>query len=248
MNGKEFHNYHEILYFISADGDFISERKTVKIHPGMIVIIPKEKFHSFAIKNQDTYTRYCLNFTHIEGCRELINLCMDYIYILDNPDKKTVGIFEDIAEAFSRGFTQSERELLLISATIRLMLELKLNMRNFTISDARDENSAIYRSLIYINKNFCNDISIDDLSKKLCVSKSFISHEFKRELNISVYRYILDKRLLYARQLIQNGTSATVACYVCGFHDYSVFYRAYVKRYGSSPSSIRSLNNSESVV
>jgi len=236
--------YFKLSCYISADGDFISERKTVKIHPGMIVIIPKETFHSFAIKDQNKYTRYCLNFTRIEGCCELIDLCMDNIYILDNPHNNITRIFEDLANTFKREFTQNERELMLIAAYVRLMLELKLNMKKFTISDSRDESSVIYRALIYINKNYCSDISIDELSKNLNVSKSFLSHEFKRELNIPIYRYIVDKRLLYARQRIQNGTPAAEACSVCGFHDYSVFYRAYIKRYGASPSTVRNLNNS----
>jgi AraC-like DNA-binding protein len=43
------------------------------------------------------------------------------------------------------------------------------------------------------------------------------------------------KRLLAARAMIQRGEKASQAALVCGFSDYSVFYRAYKNHFGHSP-------------
>jgi AraC-like DNA-binding protein len=40
---------------------------------------------------------------------------------------------------------------------------------------------------------------------------------------------------MYARQLIESGTTAAGAAEKVGFGDYSAFYRAYVKIVGKSP-------------
>ena len=47
--------------------------------------------------------------------------------------------------------------------------------------------------------------------------------------------YLTVKRLVYARQRIEAGEPATHAYLACGFNDYSSFYRAYVKYFGTAP-------------
>jgi AraC-like DNA-binding protein len=55
-------------------------------------------------------------------------------------------------------------------------------------------------------------------------------------MNISVYQYMLRKRLILAQQKIRDGESATAAAMLCGFNDYSSFYKQYKKLFGVSPS------------
>ena len=67
------------------------------------------------------------------------------------------------------------------------------------------------------------------------VSKYHLSHAFSGEVGISVYRYIMLRRLLLARQLLMAGESAGQVCRACGFSDYTAFYRAFKSEYGISP-------------
>ena len=60
-------------------------------------------------------------------------------------------------------------------------------------------------------------------------------HLFKAETGYSIGAYINEKRLLLAKSLIQNGMSATEACYESGFRDYSTFCRAFRKKYQTTP-------------
>ena len=53
-----------------------------------------------------------------------------------------------------------------------------------------------------------------------------------------MHQYILEKRVLAARNLILSGTSATTACMECGFKDYSTFSRAYKKVLNALPSDL----------
>ncbi|MBR6103190.1 MAG: helix-turn-helix domain-containing protein, partial [Ruminococcus sp.] len=41
---------------------------------------------------------------------------------------------------------------------------------------------------------------------------------------------------ILAKELLQRGMGAKKAAEECGFGDYSVFYKAYVKRFGEKPS------------
>ena len=58
---------------------------------------------------------------------------------------------------------------------------------------------------------------------------------FHRETGFTIHTYLLQRRLLAARQLIDKGMRATEACYRCGFRSYSSFTRAYNKHFGSTP-------------
>ena len=60
--------------------------------------------------------------------------------------------------------------------------------------------------------------------------------KFKEETGYSMHQYILEKRILAAKNKILSGTPATIACMECGFKDYSTFSRAYKKLLNKLPS------------
>ena len=77
-------------------------------------------------------------------------------------------------------------------------------------------------------------LSIDMLAKQFFMSKYYLMHAFKDETGYTIGNYIATKRLLLARNLIEDGMSVTDACYACGYQNYSTFSRAYKKQFHSS--------------
>ena len=96
-------------------------------------------------------------------------------------------------------------------------------------------SNLIGKVLSYINEYSNEPLSLDELAGRFYVSKYYLSHEFSRETGVSVYRYIMLKRLLTAKQLLSGGMPAGEACYRSGFKDYAGFYRAFKAEYGISP-------------
>ena len=58
---------------------------------------------------------------------------------------------------------------------------------------------------------------------------------------MSVFSYLATKRIALAEQLLEDGLPANEVAERVGFHDYSVFYRAYKKTTGRSPSQVKRL-------
>ena len=58
---------------------------------------------------------------------------------------------------------------------------------------------------------------------------------FKDDMKISIYKYILHKKLVLANKSIISGVPPTIAALDSGFNDYSGFYRQYKKMFGTSP-------------
>ena len=88
----------------------------------------------------------------------------------------------------------------------------------------------------YVNDMLCEDITVETLAEHFFLSTSQFSRLFKEATGASPWAYVTAKRLVRARELLQSGESAKKAAEDCGFKDYSVFYKAFVKRFGEKPS------------
>ncbi|MBR6185068.1 MAG: helix-turn-helix domain-containing protein [Clostridia bacterium] len=100
-------------------------------------------------------------------------------------------------------------------------------------------NSVIQEVLTYINSNYTQPLKMDQLAKQFGISVSYLSHEFVRFTNRSVYDYVLYRRVMLARQMMQDDLSLNTIAYQCGFNDYSNFLRMFNKLVGMSPSAYR---------
>ena len=125
---------------------------------------------------------------------------------------------------------------------------LMINLLNLLCNTARQTkpmegeaygNSIIQEILSYINNHYTQPIRIENLARSFGVSVSWLSHEFVRFTNRSVYDYVLYRRVMLARQQILGNASLNDISYQCGFNDYSNFLRSFGKIVGMSPSQYR---------
>ena len=143
-------------------------------------------------------------------------------------------LFHKMNETVDSDCPESEKQILMQALLALVLSEASHGHRS--VKGGSKPNEITSKSIELINMNLCGKISIPDLSKRLNVSVSALTQTFKKDMNISVYQYILRKRLILARQKIQDGESATSAALQCGFSDYSSFYKQYKKMFGVSPS------------
>ena len=111
--------------------------------------------------------------------------------------------------------------------------------RTVPVKDESTTNSAIQEVLTYINNHYTQPLKISDLARRFGVSESYLSHEFSRFTNRSVYDYILYRRITLARQLMLGADNLNAISYQCGFNDYSNFLRTFSRVVGMSPNQYR---------
>ncbi len=88
----------------------------------------------------------------------------------------------------------------------------------------------------YINSNITRQITLDDISTNVFLSKSTLSHLFKSKMNISIKQYILQKKMVYASEQIANDIPANEAAKIIGYDNYSNFFTIYKKIMEKAPS------------
>ena len=131
-------------------------------------------------------------------------------------------------------FSESEKQILM-QALLALVLS-EVAKDHTSIKEGSKPSAITTKSIELINEGLCGKISIPELARRLNVSVSTLTQTFRKDMNISVYQYILRKKLILAQQKISDGESATAAAMLCGFNDYSSFYKQYKKMFAVAPS------------
>lgn len=235
VTGDEIHRYHEILYYIKGNSTFLAERFEKVLEEGTLVIIPKGAYHKFQIENNDDYTRLVFNFPDIDEFYDLICSVLSDIKIIENPGPHIIHLINRAIEILKGEEGGEEPKDLLYAILYMLLAELNMGEISGSSAVVRESDQLISKCINYIDLNFAKDISVEGISKKMCVSPSSLHLCFKRHLGISVYKYITEKRLIRAHNLIVEGANPTKVYTECGYNDYPTFYKAYVKMFNTSP-------------
>jgi len=113
--------------------------------------------------------------------------------------------------------------------------EFKLHQRKRINCTKRDSDK--YNQIIqYLDKNFCEDITIKKLSDKFCISETKLKSEFKILFESTIFDYIRNLRFKYAEKLIrENELSILEIAFEVGYSNPSHFSSGFKQRYGLLP-------------
>lgn len=226
----EFHDYSEFVYFIDGDSYLISKNVQQQLTHGSVVAIPRESYHRFDVKDNDSYTRCIIGFRRSADIAPLVDEVMDAVRIIPSPDKRITDVFDGLAEIMASSLSDGEKLIFARASLIQLLIRIKQHIPK---EQGTCPCTVVSRALDIIDTRYAEKLTLEALARILYVSSSTLSHRFKEELNISVYQYITKKRLAAAHGLICRGEPMTSAATKCGFGDYSCFYRLYKKYYGN---------------
>ena len=95
----------------------------------------------------------------------------------------------------------------------------------------------------YIAENYRSGVSLELLSEKLYFSKNHLINVFKRAYGCTPLDYMSSLRITHAERLLKTTTdTAESIAILCGFADYSCFYKLFTKKHGESPAKWRKHN------
>lgn len=240
-NDVHTHNAYELLYIVSGDVTHIIEDRKYKLKSGDLVIIPPLHYHTLQIDSSAYYDRYNILFNpEVHGVQSVKRLpqTLEVINLSGN------RLAEDIFRRLDVYFKSCDAET--FSMLLPHMLsELFYNLSIFPQTRTDESASAsplISKALHYINENLFTLESVEEISDHLFVSESYFFRLFKSELHQTPKKYIMDKRLLRAQKMIAEGEKPVAVCDMCGFGDYTTFYRNYTAFFGHSPSDERRMS------
>lgn len=158
---------------------------------------------------------------------------------------------QDLSEIINRfikiGVKERSKEKDLIAS-----LALKELLIRLSQTQARDMLEKTYKELAsgnrlahvvaFIKSNIREQLTLEDLASKACMSKAHFVRTFKQELGQTPMEYVLNERLKLARNLLQmGGLQIQEVAMMSGFNNISYFIRVFKKEFGRTPKSYQDL-------
>lgn len=237
---RHCHDNYEILYVASGKGRYILEGVEFPLYPRTLVIIKPFEYHYVELDKDVVYDRYVINFT-LQGLSKETVLMLEKIigesneksgcfYHPGSISTSTVSIFDRFE--YANSLPENERNLYVRLLLSEIILFLSVSAGQHIIHDEAELGAKVIK---YINEYLDKKLTLDILARKFFISKYYLCRAFKEYSGVSIHSYINHKRVIYAKQLMDEGETASGAAYKVGFGDYSAFYRAYVKIIGTPP-------------
>ncbi|MDF2541400.1 MAG: hypothetical protein K0S47_1118 [Herbinix sp.] len=114
-------------------------------------------------------------------------------------------------------------------------------LKYITLSVAKDADHGLAKQVIqYLTNNYMTDVNCDRLSDEFHFSTEYINRLVKKYCGLSPGQYLQQYRINRAKELLAN-TDQTLSYITSeiGYHDTTVFYKAFKKHTGMAPGAWR---------
>ena len=247
-----YHEFNKVVIFLSGSVTYVVEGKAYFLQPWDILLVPHGQIHRPIIDPGEPYERIILWMNsdflalHSNADGDLLQcfrLAQERKFALIRLDASARPELRRMLDGLEDALRSTEFGHSLLARTNFLQLMIALN--RMALRDATSLDTETYRSdpkveeiLAYINANLDADLSLDAIAGRFYISKSYLMHRFKELTGCSAHKYVRQKRLLWAAEMIREGVPVIEASQRCGFGDYSAFLRAFKQVFGVTPSEI----------
>ena len=243
------HDFYEVYYLLNGEVEYWVDGRIIRMQKGDLLLINPMELHRPVVESgTQVYERIVLwiNKEYLENLhRETMDLsrCFDtglpdHTHLI-RPSVSEGGAITAQLSAMVREYYSRDLSGYVSACGLFLQFMVQLNRMASADVSAQEEtqqmSALVQKVLRYIGDDPGRAMTLDSIATEFFVSKYYLSHAFSKEVGVSVYRYILLRRLLLARQLLTEGEPAGQVCRSCGFSDYTSFYRAFKSEYGISP-------------
>lgn len=236
-------NAYEIMLFKSGNVDYFINDTTYHLRPGDLTFIRPNDIHGYFVHDNTPYERLPvhINENYISGLSTgQTNLLACFSTSTPSPyhlNKEQMAQFEYCVDSSIRAINDNifGRDVWLRStlSVILLLANSAQQQNDLGVNDILPK--IVQDTISYINTNFSNAISIQGIADHLNISRSRLCHVFKEFMGISLWNYVILRRIQHAQILLKQGASITTTCFECGFQNYAHFIKIFTKFTGSSP-------------
>ncbi len=240
------HPQAELLLFVKGNASYVIEDKIFKLKPLDAIIIRPDLHHYLCLDGSSEYERYNIMINSPilpESLLKLIHSDYKVLSLADSPD--TLKLFYKL-DNYINSYPFEDAGILLKSIVTEILY--KLFFENHTVYTGELHlNPALEEVLLYINEHLCDIKGIEQICNDLFISKSYLHKLFKHYMLITPKKYIVQKRLSLAKQMITSGEKPHKVYSVCGFEDYTSFFRSYKSFFGTSPTKSKYSFNTKNI-
>lgn len=227
-----WHEFYEIEYITSGKGTAYINEKAYELKPNTLLFLSPVDFERIEIDGSLSIVNVAFSSAIISS---KINSLLPYgCAIYDYPREIFTLLLKDYDindKWFYHKYTQ------LVNCVL-----IDIVRKNSKTAEMV-ESSPIIKALHFMDLNFKNQITLQQISNHVGLTPTYFSSLFHEKMNVTFKEYLTSLRLDYAaRLLLISDFSSTEICYTSGFNDFSSFSRSFKKRFHFSPSEYKKQN------
>lgn len=103
------------------------------------------------------------------------------------------------------------------------------------IKAKQNKKNYIQKAVDYINLNYMEPLTIQDIADNVGINRYYLSRVFKEKTGETLQEHLIDVRLAASKRCLRLGYSVQETAFRCGFNDAATYSRLFKKKEGCSP-------------
>lgn len=240
-----YHHAYEVYYIIEGEREYFIDDTFFKVSKGDLVWVPANMLHRTDGKGA---TRFLLYFkpdfikTYVQ--QPMIDKLFagePFVFHADaTTDKQLNTILNRLLNEFNvlEKQPQNGDEMLLIGYLLQLLFLIYTSENNY-VSEVSEDNHAS-RIIKYVNENYANILSMEEVANQFFISKYYLCRLFKKSIGVSFISYLNTIRIKAACELLKTESIFLSEVAIrCGFNSTPYFCKVFKDEKGISPSEYR---------
>ncbi|MEK3889197.1 AraC family transcriptional regulator [Bacillus sp. FSL K6-3431] len=261
------HSTFEIYYFHSGDCKYLIHNNIFDLQPGDIIIMDGMTSHRANPSPFETYERSVVQFSPdwikpvIESLQmpellspfQKMNNCLlrgqeeterknilSYLKEIDHLTHDDNSYVWEGNERQQKREVEVEIKVLLVSILVQTFKLSKKENQTLTMHKS-EKDIHVERVVQYINHNFKDKITLDEISFEMNISKFYLSRLFKEVTGTTIMDYVMACRLNQAKYELEmnQGKTLSEVAVESGFESPAHFSRFFKQKLGMTPSEFR---------
>lgn len=233
---NKFMTFYSLHFVMNGCGTLEYNGKKEIVCKGSIFLLYQNERYCYTPDPNMPWSYYWVDISSHEA-DELFGLCG---FTRDNPIVnlgsdywKVYDLFRNLAKYYS----EVERRPLVCSAYLLLLLNLLMERTDSKRKSREDAHFKQFRDLVvYINNNYRRNLSLDDMSRDMLLSKKQIMDMFKKYAKMSPISYVNRFRISVACDVLKHAdVKISLLASTVNIEDEKYFIRLFTKITGMTP-------------
>lgn len=237
--GPAVREYHLIHICLSGEGDFYANDSQHHIEAGQgFLICPSDlTFYQADKENPWSYAWIAIGGEEVDK----------YLYLMGVSKKNPVfccpdvnfvtSCIDDIMKHNTVGYSNE----VYIEGILMKFLSYFIAQANVPyIEKSKSVNLYVSKAISYIQKNYQNPITVQEISKYLSLNRSYLTEVFVKTIHFSPQQFLIKFRITKATEFLLNtNLSIENIAYSCGYSNVYAFSKAFKRITGYNPTQYR---------
>lgn len=233
---REIHDSFLLLYTIKGKGAVRSESCEFLLPPGFAAVIDCRTPHEY-YSISESWEFLWIHFNG-SGIEPLFHITYPSRSLHEINMEDTLRFEHQMLQILDAAKQNTIASHIQISSELHSILnKMSLASLQHAAADIRHKSDwDIQAAVSYIEKNYGNSVSLEDIIRDLPVSKYHFIRRFKAETGATPYSYLTNYRIHMSKKLLRStGLTVSEIAESCGFPDTSNFIVQFKKHTGQKP-------------